>query len=86
MMSLNYFCYVCCEMQVMPPLVWTLLPSLEQAFYLQVTYRCLVGVCVCVCVCLFRYLFEGVGFLVSSILISNISEIKRINQNGIKKM
>ncbi|XP_020616712.1 exocyst complex component 4-like [Orbicella faveolata] len=34
----------------------------------------------------FRYLFEGVGFLVSSILISNISEIKRINQNGIKKM
>ena len=34
----------------------------------------------------FRYLFEGVGFLVSSILVSNISEIKRINQNGIKKM
>ncbi|RMX41243.1 hypothetical protein pdam_00012384 [Pocillopora damicornis] len=34
----------------------------------------------------FRYLFEGVGFLVSSILISNVSEIKRINQNGIKKM
>lgn len=33
-----------------------------------------------------RYLFEGVGFLVSSILVSNISEIKRINQNGIKKM
>lgn len=34
----------------------------------------------------FRYLFEGVGFLVSSILISNVAEIKRINQNGIKKM
>lgn len=34
----------------------------------------------------FRYLFEGVGFLVSSILVSNISEIKRINPNGIKKM
>jgi len=34
----------------------------------------------------FRYLFEGVGFLVSSILISNISEIKKVNQNGIKKM
>lgn len=34
----------------------------------------------------FRYLFEGVGFLVSSILVSNVSDIKRINQNGIKKM
>ncbi|XP_068708589.1 exocyst complex component 4-like isoform X2 [Montipora capricornis] len=34
----------------------------------------------------FRYLFEGVGFLVSSILVSNVSEIKRINPNGIKKM
>ncbi|XP_067035865.1 exocyst complex component 4-like isoform X2 [Acropora muricata] len=34
----------------------------------------------------FRYLFEGVGFLVSSILVSNISQIKRINPNGIKKM
>jgi len=34
----------------------------------------------------FRYLFEGVGFLVSSILVSNLSEIKRMNQNGIKKM
>jgi len=41
---------------------------------------------VVVVVLFFRYLFEGVGFLVSSILISNISEIKRINQNGIKKM
>ncbi|XP_032229704.1 exocyst complex component 4 isoform X2 [Nematostella vectensis] len=34
----------------------------------------------------FRYLFEGLGHLVSSILISNLSFIKKINQNGIKKM
>ncbi|XP_031568752.1 exocyst complex component 4-like isoform X2 [Actinia tenebrosa] len=34
----------------------------------------------------FRYLFEGLGHLVSSILISNLAFIKKINQNGIKKM
>ncbi|KAK3729276.1 hypothetical protein QZH41_008516, partial [Actinostola sp. cb2023] len=34
----------------------------------------------------FRYLFEGLGHLVSSILISNITFIKKMNQNGIKKM
>ncbi|XP_020899282.1 exocyst complex component 4 isoform X1 [Exaiptasia diaphana] len=34
----------------------------------------------------FRYLFEGLGHLVSSILISNLSFIKKMNQNGIKKM
>jgi len=54
--------------------------------YVTVIDRFLVVVVVVVVVLFFRYLFEGVGFLVSSILISNISEIKRINQNGIKKM
>ena len=33
-----------------------------------------------------RYLFEGLGHLLSSILISNLAHIRRINMNGIKKM
>lgn len=59
----------------MPALVWTS----EQGFFQQSFIVVLFSV-------FFRYLFEGVGFLVSSILISNISEIKKVNQNGIKKM
>ena len=69
-------------MQVMSTLVWTLLKSLEQGF---INKSFIVFLCFLFAF-FFRYLFEGVGFLVSSILISNISEIKRINQNGIKKM
>ncbi|RWS04217.1 Exocyst complex component 4-like protein [Dinothrombium tinctorium] len=33
-----------------------------------------------------RYIFEGVGHLVSTILINSTPNIKRINQNGVKKM
>ncbi|RWS26425.1 exocyst complex component 4-like protein [Leptotrombidium deliense] len=33
-----------------------------------------------------RYIFEGVGHLVSTILINSAANIKRINQNGVKKM
>lgn len=34
----------------------------------------------------FKYVFEGLGHLISSILISSVQYIKRINANGIKKM
>ncbi|KAG1676105.1 Exocyst complex component 4 [Nymphon striatum] len=33
-----------------------------------------------------RYIFEGLGYLISDIIISGILYIKRINENGIKKM
>lgn len=33
-----------------------------------------------------RYIFEGVGHLVSTILINSASGIKKINENGVKKM
>ena len=33
-----------------------------------------------------RYIFEGLGHLVSSILINSTQYLKRINENGIKKM
>ncbi|CAG2209414.1 EXOC4 [Mytilus edulis] len=34
----------------------------------------------------FKYIFESLGFLVSSILMSSIQYLKKINENGIKKM
>jgi len=33
-----------------------------------------------------RYIFEGLGHLVSTILINTAQYLKRINENGIKKM
>jgi len=33
-----------------------------------------------------KYIFEGVGHLLSAILINSSTKIKRINQNGVKKM
>ena len=33
-----------------------------------------------------RYVFEGLGHLVASILINSTQYLKRINENGIKKM
>ena len=35
---------------------------------------------------IYRYIFESLGFLVSSILMSSIQYLKKINENGIKKM
>lgn len=34
----------------------------------------------------FRYIFESLGFLVASILMNSIQYMKKINENGIKKM
>ncbi|KAK3603022.1 hypothetical protein CHS0354_037770 [Potamilus streckersoni] len=34
----------------------------------------------------FKYIFESLGFLVSSILVNSMQYIKKINENGIKKM
>ncbi|KAK3096041.1 hypothetical protein FSP39_022371 [Pinctada imbricata] len=34
----------------------------------------------------FRYIFESLGFLVASILMNSIHYLKKINENGIKKM
>ncbi|XP_041368480.1 exocyst complex component 4-like isoform X2 [Gigantopelta aegis] len=34
----------------------------------------------------FRYIFESLGYLVSSIIITSIQFLKKINENGIKKM
>ncbi len=54
--------------------------------------------CVCLCLCIRvsvcgsrsllcrRYVFEGLGHLVASILINSTQFLKRINENGIKKM
>ena len=42
-------------------------------------YYCYVGVSD-------RYIFEGLGHLVSTILINTAQYLKRINENGIKKM
>lgn len=33
-----------------------------------------------------RYIFEGLGHLISYLLINSAQQIKRINDNGIKKM
>ena len=34
----------------------------------------------------FRYIFESLGFLVASIIMNSLQFIKKINENGIKKM
>ncbi|CAD5120423.1 DgyrCDS8990 [Dimorphilus gyrociliatus] len=34
----------------------------------------------------FRYIMSGVGYVIGSILINSASKIKRMNQNGVKKM
>uniref|UniRef100_A0A0B7A5Q8 Exocyst complex component Sec8 n=2 Tax=Arion vulgaris TaxID=1028688 RepID=A0A0B7A5Q8_9EUPU len=34
----------------------------------------------------FKYIFESLGYLVASILISSVQFLKKINENGIKKM
>ncbi|XP_064602166.1 LOW QUALITY PROTEIN: exocyst complex component 4-like [Liolophura sinensis] len=34
----------------------------------------------------FRYIFESLGFLVASILINSVQFLKKINENGVKKM
>ena len=39
------------------------------------------GLCFCV-----RYIFEGLGHLTSTILINSAQFLKRINENGVKKM
>jgi len=41
---------------------------------------------VLVCCWIGRYIFEGLGHLVSTILINTAQYLKRINENGIKKM
>lgn len=33
-----------------------------------------------------RYMFDGIGFLISQILITSVSHIKKVNRNGVKKM
>jgi hypothetical protein len=35
---------------------------------------------------MFRYMFEGLGHMMSSLIISAAPNIKKINSNGIKKM
>jgi hypothetical protein len=35
---------------------------------------------------IFRYMFEGLGHMMSSLIISAAPNIKKINSNGVKKM
>lgn len=53
-------------------------------FFLSLRLICLIHICNFVFE--HRYIFETLGYLVASIIISSVQFLKKINENGIKKM